>query len=91
MPDKINNTSNADETNRSADSENNSANTMNQGKQSSNTRQSVSDNDSYRRIMTGYDSSKQDENFMGTEKTGADNTIDERDNNDGDANQENNY
>ncbi|MGV3539889.1 MAG: hypothetical protein ACO1OQ_08770 [Rufibacter sp.] len=73
------------------DKENNSVNRTEQGKQSEHDRDSMSDNDSYKRATTGYDSSKQDENFMGTEKTMSENTIDERDNNDGDANNENNY
>lgn len=73
------------------DKENKSVNEMNQGTQSERQRNDASDNDLYRRTMTGYDSTKQDENFSGTEKAGASNTIDERDNNDGDANQENNY
>lgn len=64
---------------------------MDQGKQSEQQREGMSDNDSYKRSMTGYDSSKQDENFMGTEKTGGGNSIDERDTNDGDANTENNF
>ncbi|RNI25700.1 hypothetical protein [Rufibacter latericius] len=83
MPDNVNNPG-PDETN-------NSANKMEQGKQSEHQRQYVSDSDSYRRSMTGYDSTKQDENFSGTEKAGGGNTIDERDTNDGDSNQENNY
>ncbi len=84
MPDKSNNPANPEETN-------NSANRMEQGKQSEHQRQDISDHDSYRRNVTGYDASKQDENFSGTEKAGGGNTIDERDTNDGDSNQENNY
>ncbi|GGK57408.1 hypothetical protein ACD591_15405 [Rufibacter glacialis] len=73
------------------DKPNKSATEMDQGKQSEQQREGMSDNDSYKRSMTGYDSSKQDENFMGTEKTGGGNSIDERDTNDGDANTENNF
>ncbi|MFC6998636.1 hypothetical protein [Rufibacter roseus] len=71
--------------------DNKSVNKTHQGIQSERERQSASDDDMYKRSMTGYDSTKQDVNFTGTEKTAAANTIDERDNNDGDANNENNY
>ena len=62
-----------------------------QGKQTERDRDSQSANDTYKRSMTGYDATKQDENFNNTERTMSGNTIDERDPNDGDANNENNF
>lgn len=93
MPDKINNTSHSEDENQTpnANGGNFSVNNTNQGMQSEQDKDSMSDNDSYKKSMTGYDSTKQDVNFTGTEKTASQNSIDERDPNDGDANQENNY
>jgi hypothetical protein len=71
------------------DQTNKSAQNTNQGNQSERERQNASDQDLYKRSVTGNDASKQDENFIGTDKTpGA--SLDERDTNDGDANSENN-
>jgi len=64
---------------------------MDQGTQSERQRGEGSDNDMYKRTMTDYDASKQDENFDGTMKISSENSLDERDTNDGDANNENNY
>ncbi|WP_205499687.1 hypothetical protein [Rufibacter psychrotolerans] len=93
MSDKIEPTDNADNVQKSdqAGSETSSATNQNQGRQSERQRDSGSSNDTYKRSMTGYDSTKQDENFSGTERASGGATIDERDPNDGDANQENNY
>ncbi|WP_345164432.1 hypothetical protein [Nibribacter koreensis] len=62
-----------------------------QGKQTERDRDSQSDNDTYKRSVTGYDSTKQDENFDNTSRFSSENSLDERDTNDGDANQENNF
>ena len=71
------------------DKTNKPAQDTDQGNQSERERQTASDQDLYKRSMTGYDASKQDENFTGTDKSlGA--SLDERDTNDGDANSENN-
>ncbi|WP_192821661.1 hypothetical protein [Rufibacter sp. LB8] len=67
-----------------------SAQNTNQGNQSERQRQDASDNDTYKRSVTGYDATKQDEDFDGTMKSTGGNTIDERETNDGDANNENN-
>ncbi|WP_207432307.1 hypothetical protein [Sabulibacter ruber] len=93
MPDKENKTDNADNVQQSdnAHSEQSSATNMNQGRQSERQRDSGSSHDMYKRSVTGYDATKQDENFSGTERASGGASIDERDPNDGDANQENNY
>ncbi|AKQ44838.1 hypothetical protein TH63_03105 [Rufibacter radiotolerans] len=71
------------------DKNNNPAQGAGQGNQSEREKETTSDKDLYKRSMTGYDASKQDENFTGTDKSmGA--SLDERDTNDGDANSENN-
>ena len=62
-----------------------------QGKQTERDRESQSDNDTYKRSVTGYDSTKQDENFDNTSRFSSENSLDERDTNDGDANSENNF
>ncbi len=64
---------------------------MNPGLESERGLKTTSDNDTYRKTVTGNDATKQDENFTGTEQTSSGNSLDERDTNDGDANNENNY
>ncbi len=64
---------------------------MNPGLESERGLKNTSDNDTYRKTVTGNDATKQDENFTGTEQTSSGNSLDERDTNDGDANNENNY
>lgn len=53
--------------------------------------QTRSDSDFYQRTFTGTGAPKSDENFDGEYHQGSDRDIEDRDNNDGDANTENNY
>jgi hypothetical protein len=52
--------------------------------------QTKSDSDFYQRTFTGTGAPKSDENFDGEQRQSAEKDLDDRDNNDGDANTENN-
>lgn len=53
--------------------------------------QTRSDSDFYQRTFTGTGAPKSDENFDGEYHQSSERDIEDRDNNDGDANTENNY